>query len=272
MTRKQFIVAISLVLVLVAGAIAAFLVFTAGPPEENSVVGTEDLTASELADIEIISSTFLQEASNFGVNMDTLTEETVSQRMQDIADDNGGTSWVKREAVAARLANEYIDLSGGFSFEPDSIANADYVDGNSVANFRAGSMDLSADSTADYVYTSRDEPTLIATVEFSGTSTLSHFSQSPSAQGDELENHDVDSTPWDISEQTVPLEGTLSLSRDQGSDDWRIRELRLTEGEFALPFWAPEEFTTSYPGTTLGGTVVRSVDFPSTQEDVDVPE
>ena len=272
MTKKQFIVAISMVLALVIGAVAVFLIFFNRPPEENNVVGTQELTASELTDIEITSSTFLQEASNFGVNMDTLTEDTVSQRMQDIANDNGGTSWVKRSEVAGRLAAEYIDLSGGFPFDLDRISNADYTDGNQVASFRSGSMAIDADSTGSLVYTDRDEPTVLAKVEFSGTSTLSHFAQSPSAGGDELENHDVESTPWDISEQTVPVEGTLTLSYDEGSESWRVRAIDFTEGEFAFPFWAPEPFTTSYPGIELGGTVVRSVDFPSEQENTDVQE
>lgn len=272
MTRKQFIVAISLVMALVIGGIAVFLIFFNRPPAENNVVGTQELTGNEIADIEIISSTFLQEAANFGVNMDTLTDDTVSQRMEDIANDNGGTSWTKREAVAGNLANEYIDLSGGFPYDPDRIANADYTDGNSVASFRSGSMAIDTDKTGSYVYTSRDEPTLLAKVSFKGTSTLAHFAQSPSAEGDQLENHDVASTPWDISEQTVPVEGTLTLSRDEGSDSWRVRDIDFAEGEFAFPFWAPEPFTTSYPGIELGGTVVRSIDFPSEQENTDVQE
>jgi len=272
MTKKQFIVAISLVLALVIGAGAVFFILSGRAPAEDNSVGTEELSSSEIAAIEITSTTFLQEASNFGVNMDTLTEETVSQRMQDIADDNGGTSWIKRSEVAGRLVSEYIDLSNDFPFDPDRIANADYTDGSNVASFRGSSMAVDTEGTANYVYTDRDEPTLIAKVNFDGTSTLSHFAQSPSAGGDELENHDVEFTPWDISEQTVRVDGTMTLSRDQDGENWRVRSIDFSEGEFAFPFWAPEPFTTSYPGTELGGTVVRSIEFPSTQEDTDVPE
>lgn len=272
MTRKQFIVAVSLVLALVVGAVAVFLVFFSGPPPKENVVGSKTLTASEKADIEILSSTFLQEGSNFGVNLDTITSSTASQRMEDIANDNGGTSWVKREAVASHLANKYMDLSGGFPFDLSKIAHGDYTDGNSVASFRAGSMDLKTESKASYVYTDRAEPTLLATVNFTGTSTLSHFAQSPSAEGKELENLDAKSTPWNISEQTVPIAGTLTISRDKGSDKWKIRDIEFTEGKFAFPFWSPAAFTTSYPGTTLGGKVVRTVEFPNEQESTDVPK
>lgn len=271
MTKKQFIVAISIVSALVIAAVAVFLIVFNRPVAENNVVSTVELSTQEITDLEILSSTFLQEASNFGVNMDTLTAETVSQRMEDIANDNGGTSWTKRSEVAGRLVSEYMDLSGGFSFAPDRISNADYADGSQVASFRGDQMDVSVAETAGYVYTNRDEPVLLAEVKFSGSSTLSHFAQSPDAIHDhELsEDHDAEFTPWDISEQTVSVSGTLTLSQDEEGGAWRIRDVEFDAGEFAMPFWKPEAFTTSYPGIELGGTVVRSLDFPNQKENTD---
>lgn len=271
MTKKQFIIAISLVSALVIGAVAVFFFVFNRPVETDNVVSTVDLSTEELTEIEVLAGTFLQEGSNFGVNLDTLSAETASQRMQDIANDNGGTSWIKREDVAASLATQHIDLSGGFKFLPDSISNADWTDGTNVSSFRSLAMDLSTDPRANYVYTNRDEPVLIAKVSFKGTSQLSHFSQSAEiSSGEGSEDHDAESTPWDISEQSIPVEGTISLSRDKEGDPWRIRDLKFSEGEFAFAFWAPEPFTTSYPGIELGGTVVRSIDFPNEKETVDV--
>lgn len=273
MNRNQFIAAISVVSALAIGAVAVFFIFFNRPASEDNVVGTEELSSEEIASIEILSTTFLQEASNFGINMDTLTSETVSQRMQDISNDNGGTSWTKRSQVASKLVSEYIDLSGGFPFDFDRITNADWTDGNLVASFKSGTMSVDTDKTASYVYTSRDEPVLLAKVKFNGTSTLAHFTQSADAvSGGGQENHDAESTPWDILEQTIPVEGSLTLSRDSAGDDWRIRGISFQEGEVAFPFWGPEAYTTSYPGVELGGTVVRTVDFPNIKENIDVPE
>lgn len=267
MTKKQFIAAIAVVSAFVVAIAVVLLLVFGQQPEENNVVGTEELTGDQVRDIEILSSTFLQESGNFGINMDTLTDSTVSQRMQDIANDNGGTSRTKRGEVASRVVNEYVDLSGGFPFDLTRIANADYTDGTNVASFRAGPMALTANTTADYVFTNRDEPALVAKVTFKGTSTLSHFSQSQSAlDPSKLENHDVASTPWDISEQTVMVEGTLSLVKDDSPAGWKIRGISFSSGEFALPFWSPDQYTTSYPNTELGGTVVRTVNFPSSEE------
>ena len=271
MTKKQFIIAISLVSALVIGAVAAFLIIFNRPAESENVVSTVDLSAEELTQVEILAGTFLQEGANFGINLDTMSSETASQRMQDIANDNGGTSWVKRGEVAGSLATQYIDLSGGFSFLPNQIANADYTDGTNVASFKSLAMDIESDPTASYVYTNRDQPVLLAKVGFTGTSQLSHFAQSAVASGGEgTENHDAESTPWDIKEQTVKLEGTLTLSRDEEGGPWKIRNIEFREGEFAFPFWTPEPYTTSYPGIELGGTVVRSIDFPNEKETVDV--
>lgn len=271
MTKKQFIIAISLVSALVIGAVAVFYLVFNRPAETDNVVSTVELGSEDIAAVEVLAGTFLQEGANFGINLDTMSAETASQRMQDIANDNGGTSWIKREDVSGALATQYMDLSGGFNFAPNRIANADYTDGNNVASFRSLTMDLDTDSRGSYVYTNRDEPVLLAKVSFSGTSQLSHFSQSAEAsEGDGSENHDAESTPWDIREQTVRLEGTLILSQDEEGGPWRVRDMSFEEGEFAFPFWAPEPFTTSYPGTELGGTVVRSIDFPNEKETVDV--
>ncbi len=267
MTKRQFIAAMAVASAFVAAIAVALFLFFGQQPEENNVVGTEELNAQDIRDLEILSSTFLQEAGTFGINMDTLTDATVSQRMQDIANDNGGTSWIKRGEVASRVTNEYVDLSGGFPFDLSRISNADYTDGNRVASFRAGPMDLTVNSTADYVFTNRDEPALVAKVGFKGTSTLAHFSQSQAAlDPSKLENHDVESTPWDISEQTVLVDGTLSLVKDDSPAGWKVRGISFSSGEFALPFWSPDQYTTSYPNTELGGTVVRTVNFPSSEE------
>lgn len=271
MTKKQFIIAISLVSALVIGAVAVFFLVFNRPVETDNVVSTVDLSSEDIAAVEVLAGTFLQEGANFGINLDTMSSETASQRMQDIANDNGGTSWIKREDVAGSLATQYMDLSGGFNFAPTRIANADWTDGTNVASFRSLTMDLESSSRGSYVYTNRDEPVLLAKVSFSGTSQLSHFSQSTAASdGEGTENHDAESTPWDIREQTVRLEGTMTLSQDEEGGPWRVRDLSFEEGEFAFPFWSPEPFTTSYPGTELGGTVVRSIDFPNEKETSDV--
>lgn len=272
MTKKQFIVAVSLVLALAGGAVALFLIFFSQSPSEDEVVATEELSTEDIAAVEVLSSTFLQEATTFGVNMDTITAETASQRLSDVANDNGGTSWIKRAEVAGKLVNENVDLSGGFRYLPERIANADWTDGNTIAGFRTGTLSVDPNTTGSYVYTNRDQPILLATVPFSGSSTLSYFIQSPSAvdanaPGDQ-ENHDADSTPWEIREQTVPVAGTLTLSKEADGSAWRVRGISMDEGEFALPFWAPDQYTTSYPGLELAGTAVRTVDFPNVKEQV----
>lgn len=275
MTKKQFIIAMVAVLGVVVGAAILILSLLSSPAEENDVVGTKDLSSEQIASIETLATGFLQEAGTFGINMDTLTEETVSQRLQDIANDNGGTSWTKRSEVAARVANESMDLSGDFNISMDGIANADYVDGTNVSSFRSGPMEVKADPVGSYIYTNRDDPAFIAKVDFSGTSTLSHFTPSSSgisADPNELENHEAASTPWDVTEQTIEIRGTLIISLSEDGKSWRVRSLKLSEGEFALPFWSPPKGTTSYPGVELGGTVVRTVEFPNTKESNDGQE
>lgn len=275
MTKKQLIIAMAVVLGLVVGAAVLVLSLLSSPPEENDVVGTEDLSGDQIASVETLSTGFLQEAGTFGINMDTLTEDTVSQRLQDIANDNGGTSWTKRSEVAARVANSSMDLSGDFNLSLDGIANADYVDGTNVASFLSGPMEVKVDPVGSYIYTNRDEPLFIAQVEFSGTSTLSHFTPSGSgisSDPDVIEDHEAAFTPWDVVEQTVEVRGTLMVSLGEDGEGWRVRSLKFSEGEFALPFWSPPENTTSYPGIELGGTVVRTVEFPNTKETTDEQE
>jgi len=110
-------------------------------------------------------------------------------------------------------------------------------------------------------------------VSFSGYSTLAHFAQSTKGLNEErIENDDEKFTPWDISEQTVALRGTLTVSQEKAGDDWRIRDIHFSEGEFATPFWEPSANTTAYPGITLGGKVVRTIKFPSGEENTDVPQ
>lgn len=273
MNRKQFIVAISMVAVVAIAICAGVLYFFGRGNSEGDVVGTKELTTSELSSIRILSSNFLQESGNFGIDLDTMSAATVSQRMQDIANDNGGTSWLKRTEVAGRVASKYIDLSGGFPYDQSKIANADYTDGNRVASFSSGSMDVTPSEKGSYIYTNRNEPILTADVNFVGSSTLSHFAQSTSGiDKSKIENDDEKSTPWDISEQTVPVKGTLIVAQDGAGEKWRVRGIKFDEGAFAMPFWEPAPYTTSYPGTELGGTVVRTVEFPTGEENTDAPE
>lgn len=273
MNRKQFIVAISMVAVVAIAICAGVLYFFGRSHSEGDVVGKKELTTSELSAIRLLSSNFLQESGNFGIDLDTLSSDTVSQRMQDIANDNGGTSWVKRTEISGRVVSKYVDLSGGFPYDSSKIANADYTDGNRVANFSAGPMDVTPSETGSYIYTDRNEPILTAQVRFAGNSTLSHFAQSTKGiDKSKIENDDEKSTPWDISEQTVMVRGTLTVAQDGAGEKWRVRGIKFDEGAFAMPFWEPTPYTTSYPGTELGGTVVRTVEFPTGEESTDVPE
>lgn len=273
MTKRQFIVAISVVLVIAIAIGLAVFHFLGKPPAENDVAGTRKLTTGERADIRLLSSSFLQDSTNFGVNLDSLSESTVSQRMEDIANDNGGTSWTKRTSVASQAVSQYVDLSGGFPYNSDRIANGDFTDGNNTASFRSGPMTVEPSAEGSYVYTNRNEPILTAKVSFSGYSTLAHFAQSTKGLNEErIENDDEKFTPWDISEQTVALRGTLTVSQEKAGDDWRIRDIHFSEGEFATPFWEPSANTTAYPGITLGGKVVRTIKFPSGEENTDVPQ
>lgn len=276
MTKKQFIVGISIVSALaVAVAVVFFSVF-AKPNAQDAVARTVELSGDELRSVETASSSFLQEATNFGINLDSISSETAAQRMMDIAEDNGGTSWVKRTEVASRLVSERVDLSGDLSFSLDRIANADYTDSNLVTNFRSSAMDVTANSKASYIFTDKSEPIKIARVQFSGSSVLSHFSQDPNVvhtHGDEevQEDHDAEFTLWQVKEQTVDVSGELTLSRENDAAAWRVRAIDFKEGEFALTFWGPDAFTTSYPGFELGGTVVREVEFPNKKVETNVP-
>lgn len=273
MNRKQFIVAISVVAVVAVAICAGVFYFFGRGHSEGDVVGKKDLTTSELSAVRLLSSNFLQESGNFGIDLDTMSSSTVSQRMQDIANDNGGTSWTKRTEVAGRVASKYIDLSGGFPYDQSKIANADYTDGNRVASFSAGPMDVNPSETGDYIYTNRNEPILTVEVSFTGTSTLSHFAQSTKGiDKSKIENDDEKSTPWDISEQTIPVKGTLTVAQENTGGKWRVRGISFEDGAFAMPFWEPAPYTTSYPGTELGGTVVRTIEFPTGEENTDAPE
>jgi len=273
MTKKQFLAAISVVLVIGLAAAAAIFYFIGRSSPDTAVAATKSLSADERADIRILSSSFLQESGNFGINLDTLTEATVSQRMEDIANDNGGTSWVKRTEAASRAVSQYVDQSGGFPYDTSKIANGDYTDGNNTASFKSDSMSVEIPRTGSYVYTESNEPILTAKVSFSGTSTLSHFAQSKTGiDEDKIENDDQSTTPWDISEQSIPVSGTLTVSQEKKGADWRVRNISFQQGEFAFPFWEPSAYTTSYPGTALGGKVVRSVKFPSGEESTVAPE
>lgn len=273
MTKKSFYLAISFITVFAVAVLVFIFV-----PKGNGTVEADLAKGVSISESDVLASSnlakdFLLQAGEFGVRVDEINSDNVSTVMASLL--SGETDFqVTREDVYKYVHSSFVDNTGSFKSNSESVAKGDVIDRNFVANFSVRELDVEETNVAKRVLVDNNKSRLTVNIGFTGKSNVSYLYDKAlldkeltkgQTEGAPSESHGEDSHIWNLLEQEVEFNGTLTLSKDETvkGSSWKVNSIVFDKGEFLFPFWNPG-VAGEYPDfVRSNGVIVNEIVFPN---------